>query len=222
MQRLTSYLEEGVNDPAIFKSVFLAGGPGSGKSFIVGQTALTALGFKVINSDDAFENALKKAGLKTTPDDIYSPKGQEIRKGAVALTGKRMQLAIDGRLGLVIDGTGKNYEKISNQAKDLKALGYETAMIFVNTTEEDALIRNRRRARKLPDAEVSKMWKDVQKNIGKFQNLFGRNMFVVDNSEGANWKGATQSVYKRIASWSRSKPKGGIAKKWMDSQRNKG
>ena len=142
MQRLTSYIEEGVNDPAIFKAVFLAGGPGSGKSFIVGQTALTALGFKVINSDDAFENALKKAGLKTTPDDIYSPKGQEIRKGAVALTGKRMQLAIDGRLGLVIDGTGKNYEKISGQARDLKALGYETAMIFVNTTEEDALFRN--------------------------------------------------------------------------------
>ena len=77
MQRLTSYIEEGVNDPAIFKAVFLAGGPGSGKSFIVGQTALTALGFKVINSDDAFESALKKAGLKTTPDDIYSPKGQE-------------------------------------------------------------------------------------------------------------------------------------------------
>ena len=199
MQRLTSYIEEGVNDPAIFKAVFLAGGPGSGKSFIVGQTALTALGFKVINSDDAFENALKKAGLKTTPDDIYSPKGQEIRKGAVALTGKRMQLAIDGRLGLVIDGTGKNYEKISGQARDLKALGYETAMIFVNTTEEDALVRNRKRARKLPDAEVSKMWRDVQKNIGKFQNLFRRNMFVVDNSEGANWKGATLKVYKQIA-----------------------
>ena len=169
-----------------------------------------------------FESALKKAGLKTTPDDIYSPKGQEIRKGAVALTGKRMQLAIDGRLGLVIDGTGKNYEKISGQARDLKALGYETAMIFVNTTEEDALFRNRKRARKLPDAEVSKMWRDVQKNIGKFQNLFRRNMFVVDNSEGANWKGATLKVYKQIASWSRSKPKGGIAKKWMDSQRNKG
>ena len=222
MQRLTSYIEEGVNDPAIFKAVFLAGGPGSGKSFIVGQTALTALGFKVINSDDAFENALKKAGLKTTPDDIYSPKGQEIRKGAVALTGKRMQLAIDGRLGLVIDGTGKNYEKISGQARDLKALGYETAMIFVNTTEEDALFRNRKRASKLPDAEVSKMWRDVQKNIGKFQNLFRRNMFVVDNSEGANWKGATLKVYKQIASWSRSKPKGGIAKKWMDAQRKKG
>ena len=53
-------LEEGVNDPAIFKAVFLAGGPGSGKSFMVGQTGLTGLGFKIVNSDTAFETAIKK------------------------------------------------------------------------------------------------------------------------------------------------------------------
>src|SRR5210317_711627 len=111
-------LDEGVNDPSIFKAVFLAGGPGSGKSFIVGKTALTALGFKVINSDDAFERALKKVGLKPTPEDIYSPLGQEVRGRAKALTGRRMKLAINGRLGLVIDGTGKDYEKIQEQANE--------------------------------------------------------------------------------------------------------
>ena len=52
---------EGVNDPAIFKAIFLAGGPGSGKSFIVGKTGLTSMGYKVVNSDDAFEASLKKA-----------------------------------------------------------------------------------------------------------------------------------------------------------------
>ena len=57
MLRFSKYLEEGVNDPAIFKAIFLAGGPGSGKSFIVGKTGLTSLGYKVVNSDDAFENA---------------------------------------------------------------------------------------------------------------------------------------------------------------------
>ena len=54
-------LEEGVNDPAIFKAVFLAGGPGSGKSFVVGKSALTSFGLKLVNSDNAFEQALKKA-----------------------------------------------------------------------------------------------------------------------------------------------------------------
>ena len=42
-------VEEGVNDPAIFKAIFLAGGPGSGKSFIVGKTGLTSLGLSLIH-----------------------------------------------------------------------------------------------------------------------------------------------------------------------------
>jgi hypothetical protein len=72
-------INEGVNDPAIFKAVFLAGGPGSGKSFIVGKTGLGSFGFRVVNSDDAFENAMKKAGMEMNPDNIFSVKGQELR-----------------------------------------------------------------------------------------------------------------------------------------------
>ena len=72
-------LEEGVNDPAIFKSIFLAGGPGSGKSFVVGKTALPTFGYKVINSDMAFEKALKDANMAMTAQNIFSTKGQSLR-----------------------------------------------------------------------------------------------------------------------------------------------
>ena len=101
-------IEEGVNDPAIFKAIFLAGGPGSGKSFIVGKTGLTSLGFKVVNPDTAFEKALNKAGLEMNPDNIFSVKGQDIRGRAKELTNKQQELYVKGRLGLVIDGTGKD------------------------------------------------------------------------------------------------------------------
>ena len=53
------FLKEGVYDPNIFKAVFMAGGPGSGKSWIASKTT-SGLGLKVINSDDAFERILKK------------------------------------------------------------------------------------------------------------------------------------------------------------------
>lgn len=212
-----SVIHEGVNDPAIFKAVFLAGGPGSGKSFIVGRTALTALGFKVVNSDDAFETGLKKAGLEMTPSNIYSPKGQEIRQRAKALTKSKLQNYIDGRLGLVIDGTGKDYNKIQRQAIELRKLGYDVAMIFVNTDEETALKRNRMRARSLPDDTVSKMWKDVQKNIGAFQTFFG-NFFLIDNSESSDFEKQTQSVYKKIQQWSKKTPKNSAVTSWMKSQ----
>jgi shikimate kinase len=213
------YLDEGVNDPSIFKAVFLAGGPGSGKSFIVGKTALTALGFKVINSDDVFERALAKAGLKATPEDIYSEKGQEIRGAAKALTGKKMDLALNGRLGLVIDGTGKDYEKIEKQASRLKKIGYEVAMIFVNTDLDTAKARNAARSRSLPDAEVESMWHGVQKNIGKFQNFFGAKMFVIDNSEGSNFEGAVTSTYRKISAWAKVAPTNPEAKSWISSAR---
>ena len=79
MLRFTNFLEEGVNDPSIFKAVFLAGGPGSGKSFMVGKTALTSFGMKLINSDPAFEKQLAKAGLKTTPEDIFKSLSEVLR-----------------------------------------------------------------------------------------------------------------------------------------------
>jgi hypothetical protein len=214
----TLKINEGVNDPSIFKAVFLAGGPGSGKSFIVGKTALTSLGFKVINSDDVFERALAKVGLKPTPEDIYSPLGQHTRDQAKVVTGKKMELAIAGRLGLVIDGTGKDYAKIEKQATKLRAIGYEVAMIFVNTDLDTALARNRKRSRSLPDDEVSAMWKDVQKNLGRFQNFFRQKMFIIDNSEGSNYEGAVLSTYRKIAGWSKTKPETNAANDWIKAQ----
>ncbi len=214
-----SYLEEGVNDPAIFKAVFLAGGPGSGKSFVVGKTALQSLGFKLINSDDAFESGLEKAGLTTDPADIASAQGQMVRDRAKVLTTKKMRLALQGRLGLIVDGTGKDYQKIEKQVNSLRKIGYAVQMVFVNTDIETAIQRNKDRPRSLPEELVVKMWKDVQKNIGKFQGLFRNRMIVIDNSAGSNIEGSTMKAYKAVSSWSKKPPENGIAAKWIKSQR---
>jgi shikimate kinase len=211
-------VEEGVNDPAIFKAVFLAGGPGSGKSFTVGQTGLNALGLKLVNSDPAFEKAIKKAGGAMEPEFIFSPKGQEIRKSAKALTSKQMDLYISGRLGLIIDGTGKDYDKIKRQAESLKAIGYDVAMIFVNTDLETAIKRDQERKRTLGPKQVEVMWQDVQKNIGKFQAFFKNEFVVVDNSIGSNWKKATTDAYKKMKKFAEQKPRSKVAQDWIKSQ----
>jgi predicted kinase len=217
----TDYLNmmEGVNDPSIFKAVFLAGGPGSGKSFVVGKTSLKSLGFRLINSDDFFEKGLKKAGLTMDPEDIFSVQGQEVRAKAKNITNKQMEIALKGRLGLVIDGTGKDYAKIKKQVDGLRDIGYAVHMIFVNTDLETALKRNKSRPRQLPDEQVEKMWKDVQKNIGKFQGLFRNRMIVVDNSEGSDIDRATMDAYKKIATWAKKPPENAKAQKWIKSQK---
>jgi shikimate kinase len=217
-----TFLNEGVNDPAIFKAIFLAGGPGSGKSFIVGKTGLTSMGYKVVNSDDAFENAMKKAGMEMSPDNIFSVKGQELRGKAKNLTGVKQAMYIKGRLGLVVDGTGKDPEKIAKQAQELKKLGYDVAMIFVNTDVETAVKRDAARERTIGAEEATKYWKLVQRNIGKFQTMFGKkNFLVVDNSEGKDYQKETLRAYRDATKFTQAPVDNSKAKKWIKSEKSK-
>lgn len=212
--------QEGVYDAGIFKAIFMAGGPGSGKSYIAQQTT-AGMNLRVVNSDDIFEYLLTKGGLgldmANMSDEDYI-KSQEIRARAKSLSSKRMDLLLRGRIGLVIDGTGKDFNKIKKTSEMLKELGYETAMIFVNTTLEISLRRNSERARKVDPEIVKQSWYDVQSNIGKFQSYFGRNnFFLVDNSTYDN-KDAIKETYKHILSFVKSPVKNPIAKQWIQNE----
>ena len=186
MKPFETYLEEGVHDPGIFKVVFTAGGPGSGKSFIAGRAGLgkfSSFGMKTVNSDTIFEKLLKDAKMEPVPEKIFSPKGQEIRGHAKVLTKKRYKGWVQGRLGMVIDGTGKDYKKIKQMSDALRSIGYASYMLFVNTSLDVAQQRNMMRARTLEPTEVEEMWKAVQQNMGKFQQYFTRQNFIlVDNN----------------------------------------
>ena len=209
-------LREGIYDPNIFKAVFLAGGPGSGKSFVVGRT-LSGLGLRIINSDEPFERYLVKAGLSLKmPDEEQIPRDIE-RKRAKKVTAARKGHAIDGRLGLVIDGTGKEYSKVTRESNLLRELGYETAMVFVNTSLETALVRNRKRARSVPPKIAEQGWKDVQANLGKFQQYFGPNkFFIVDNND--HQEDLMNIATKVIARAVRKPVNNPIAKAWIANE----
>jgi hypothetical protein len=214
-------LEEGINDPAIFKAVFIAGGPGSGKSFVVQKSALQAIGFVVINSDIAFERALKKAGLKSNPEDIFSVKGQEIRGSAKTVTAKKRELAVQGRLGIVVDGTGRDFKKIKQQAEAIREIGYDVSMIFVNTDLKTSLDRNEKRERTLDAKFVEKMWNDVQKNMGNFQRLFKQNFHIVDNSDTSNFESEIKNAYIEIGKFAKKPVQNDIAQDWIKQEKKK-
>ena len=208
-------LQEGVYDPNIFKACFLAGGPGSGKSYVVRRTT-GGTGLKVVNSDDAFESLLKKAGLslKMPPEEFE--RKEKVRAHAKELTAKRQANYLDGRLGLIIDGTGRQSSKILRQKSSLEELGYDTYMIFVNTSIDVALERNEKRARSLQSSFVIKSWKDVQSNIGAFNNMFRKGFIVVDNNDAD--EDVFQSVWKRVQGLLRKKVTNTRAQNWIASE----
>ena len=213
-------IQEGVYDPNIFNAIFLAGGPGSGKSYVVRKTT-GGLGLKIVNSDDIYEKDLEKAGLDIgKPEDIFSDEGQAIRLRAKQKTKARQMGWGDGRLGIIIDGTGKDVAKISRQKTLLDQIGYETMMIFVNTSLETAQIRNKERARTLPEKSVEQMWNNVQKNIGAFQSLFGsKNFIIVDNNDAG--EDIFNKVFKRIRGLVVKKPTKRQAKQWIANELKK-
>ena len=135
------HLSEGVYDPGIFKAFFLAGGPGSGKSFVT-QSAFAGTGLKVVNSDTTFERNLKKANLSLSMPDEEEYFRNLVRAKAKMTTATALDTYVQGRLGLVIDATGRDLNVINTQKRMLDQIGYDSYMIFVNTSLEVALERN--------------------------------------------------------------------------------
>jgi predicted kinase len=220
MKTFQDFIDEGVNDPGIFKAFFTAGGPGSGKSHVARESGAgkgNPYGLKIVDSDPLFTKMLKDADMATTTDDIYSKKGQAIRDRAKVLVSKQQSRFIDGRLGLLVDGTGKDYKKIKNSSETLKKIGYDTYMIFVNTSLDVAQQRNEMRPRQLDKGEVTKMWNAVQENMGKFQSYFGRSSFLlVDNNSAGD--DVFTKIFVEIGKLIKDKPSSRAANAWIKNQ----
>lgn len=178
--------EAGRYDPGIFKAVWLAGGPGSGKSYVTSLLRPETFGLKLVNVDILFELFARKQGLslkldQLSPQDVV--RKDQLRELSWTVLQSRLDSYIDARLGVFIDGTGRIYRDIEVSRDQLRGIGYECMMIFVNTSLEVAMERNSMRDRSLSDDQVKIFWHQVQQNIGKFQQLFGgRNFAVVDNT----------------------------------------
>ena len=244
MVNLKQLLTEGVFDKGILKAVFMAGGPGSGKSYVAGEIFgipkkinVSVSGLKTVNSDTEFEFLLKKYGFETFgtgkldidkwPDEVFDAiaggdedsESMTVRKKAKLLTKARKEKYMEGRLGMIIDGTGHNYAKLSKEKKELEKLGYDCYMVFVNTSLNVAKKRNKERARRLPEDILVKSWKDVQNNLGKFQGLFGSNFAVVDNSKFLKPEQAQKKfgmiVKKYINKFIKGAVRNPIGKKWI-------
>jgi len=179
-------LIEGVHDKSIFKAVFLAGGPGSGKDYVLDNT-LSGHGLTEINSDKALEFLMDKEGLDKTMPSSEQEKRDLVRGRAKGMTELRQRLALLGRNGLIINGTGDDHEKISRIKDRLEEIGYDTSMVMVNTDDEISKQRNIERGtrggRTVPEEVRKQKWDAVQASRPELAKMFGDKYMEFDNSE---------------------------------------
>ena len=234
MLKLMNLLTEGVHDKGIFKAVFMAGGPGSGKSYVAKELFgipdkfnISGTGLKMINQDKEYKYLLKKHNfdpewLDVYPDDVFDQFSDELRPFAKELAKQREKGYMKGKMGMIIDGTGHKFQKIKAQKKELEAEGYDTHMVFVLTSLEVAQARNKERDRVLPEKLVKKSWNDTRKNLGAYKSVFGGNFVMVDNSNFLDAKEARHKfgdiAKSYVNKWAGEPIKNPIGQKWVQDQ----
>ena len=226
-------LTEGVHDKGIFKAVFLAGGPGSGKDYVLDNT-LAGHGMTEINSDKALEFLMDKKNLSKTMPASEKIERDLVRGRAKSMTELRQRLALQGRNGLIINGTGDDHEKIKTIKSRLEELGYDTSMIMVNTRDEVSASRNVERGsrggRTVPEDVRKQKWDAVQKARPELAKLFGDKYAEFDNSEDLRVarpeivqakKDELLNLYKGVQKFMKAPPKADQAKEWVANELQK-
>jgi predicted kinase len=212
-------LNEGVYDPGTFKAVFFSGGPGSGKSTVVDALSLKALGLKLVNTDKAFELGLKKAGMTLDLRGADFDRVDPIRAKAKKVTGKGMDMYMDGRLGLIFDTTSANLSKVKQYKEMLDGIGYECKMIHVSTSLANAQKRNAERPRKLPPEIVEKDWDNSTRNMIALQRIFKGDFLSVSNDDDLkSLETKANKLYSKLMSWTTSFPSNKLAIAWKERE----
>ena len=143
------------------KAIFVTGGPGSGKDVIIRECI-------------AGQNIMEFNFTQVS--DILNDK----HKLAMRSMNPRME-SIRNRGPLIINGPADDSSKISNIKEELEELGYETMMIFVDTTDSVSMERNTLLSRMMAESIRHERWSKAHDNINTFTNLF-TNFIRFDNT----------------------------------------
>lgn len=154
-------------DRGLFKAIFVSGGPGSGKDIVIregiAEHKIVELNF--IQAQDYLADKQK-----------LSEKTSDFRREAIRSRGP-----------LIVNGPADDTDRISYIKEELEELGYETMMVFVNTTNEASKERNSLLSRMMVESVRQDKWLKSQKNTKYFNETF-KKFISFDNTGGIDSK----------------------------------
>ena len=101
----------------------------------------------------------------------------------------------------------------------LDQIGYEYKMIYVNTSLDNALERNRNRPRKLRDDIVKMDWENAQKAVKEYKKIFGRNFIeVVNDDDLKSLEKKATNLYSKLSAWASAFPGNKLATSWKERE----
>jgi cytidyltransferase-like protein len=149
-------------DRGQFRAIFVTGGPGSGKDVII-REAIAESRIVELNVIQAYDYLSDKQKL--------SEKSNDFRREGIRTRGP-----------LIINGPADDNERIGYIKEELEELGYETMMIFVNTTNEASQERNSLLSRMMVESVRQDKWLKAQENTKYFTESFP-NFIEFDNTD---------------------------------------
>lgn len=187
--RFIDFLTESVNDKGIFKSVFICGCPGSGKSY-TRQRLGGSIDPRVVNTDTWTEF------LKAYGDEKWHFFSEKIKH----LSTEQLVLYMNSVLPLFVEGTSAVSSAVFRREGILKSLGYDTAFIWVETPIEIALERASKRERPVDPKFIKDMYDKVGQLKPFYKSQF-KYFFEISNGEGELSDNALSKLYTKIQGW---------------------
>ena len=150
------------------------------------STDLSEIGMIVIDTEDRYRKFLHKARFNSELDQLdnqtFSTVLNEHASNPKVRTALQESLGelTKTRLGIIFDGLGSDYDAISKRKKQLESMGYDCMVCFVNVPLQEVVAR--RNGAGISESQASDLWKESQKNIARYSELFEGNIVVVDGS----------------------------------------
>ena len=216
-QLIQEVFADGRYDPNIFKAIFVVGASDASKSYMIDKMALTSYGLKLVETDAEFTDVLKKitdtlnlAHINYSVD-VIGPVSKKVKD----INYRSLDRFVEGRMGLILSGTASDISTIKKHYTQLKEVGYDQYVIFVNTNLETTLKLNiANAALSIPEDIATIKWHRHSSQMGMLFSVFGNKYGIIDNSEGVDITKNIQNAQITVTRWINA-PLTYVAKLWI-------